>query len=75
MEITVLKMRLPVISYSWKCMGESFFSHPAGEPLNVTAWKWYTDKVGQGRCHVVDAWWQTGEYTTKFACFLQSNSN
>ena len=27
-----------------------------------TAWKWYDEKVGRGRCHVVDAWWQTGEY-------------
>jgi len=31
-----------------------------GEPLDVKAWNWYHHQVGQGRCRVVDAWWQTG---------------
>ncbi|MCC6872816.1 MAG: acetate--CoA ligase, partial [Sandaracinaceae bacterium] len=30
-----------------------------GEPINPEAWKWYFDVVGQGRCNVVDTWWQT----------------
>jgi acetyl-coenzyme A synthetase (EC 6.2.1.1) len=30
-----------------------------GEPLNPEAWSWYHDQVGQGRCPVVDTWWQT----------------
>lgn len=34
--------------------------HLAGEPLDVKAWNWYHHQVGQGRCRVVDAWWQTG---------------
>ncbi len=30
-----------------------------GEPINPEAWKWYYDVVGDGRCPVVDTWWQT----------------
>ena len=30
-----------------------------GEPINPEAWKWYYEKVGGGRCPVVDTWWQT----------------
>ena len=30
-----------------------------GEPINPETWKWYHDVVGQGRCAVVDTWWQT----------------
>ncbi len=30
-----------------------------GEPINPTAWVWYYDHVGGGRCPVVDTWWQT----------------
>lgn len=30
-----------------------------GEPINPEAWHWYHDVVGQGRCTVVDTWWQT----------------
>lgn len=30
-----------------------------GEPINEEAWQWYHDKVGGGRCPVVDTWWQT----------------
>ncbi len=30
-----------------------------GEPINPEAWMWYHDVVGQGRCPVVDTWWQT----------------
>ena len=30
-----------------------------GEPINRDAWLWYHDVVGEGRCAVVDTWWQT----------------
>jgi acetyl-CoA synthetase len=30
-----------------------------GEPINPEAWAWYNDVVGQGRCPIVDTWWQT----------------
>lgn len=30
-----------------------------GEPINPEAWNWYHQKVGQGRCPIVDTWWQT----------------
>jgi acetyl-CoA synthetase len=30
-----------------------------GEPINPETWKWYHDLVGDGRCPVVDTWWQT----------------
>ena len=30
-----------------------------GEPINPGAWLWYHDKIGGGRCPIVDTWWQT----------------
>jgi acetyl-CoA synthetase len=30
-----------------------------GEPINPDTWRWYHDVVGEGRCTVVDTWWQT----------------
>jgi acetyl-CoA synthetase len=30
-----------------------------GEPINPEAWSWYYDVVGEGRCPIVDTWWQT----------------
>src|SRR5206468_6802563 len=30
-----------------------------GEPINPETWRWYHDVVGEGRCTVVDTWWQT----------------
>lgn len=30
-----------------------------GEPINPEAWAWYNDVVGEGRCPIVDTWWQT----------------
>ncbi len=30
-----------------------------GEPIDHNAWKWYYNEVGQGRCAIVDTWWQT----------------
>jgi len=30
-----------------------------GEPINPEAWEWYWRVVGDGRCPIVDTWWQT----------------
>jgi acetyl-CoA synthetase len=30
-----------------------------GEPINPEAWRWYFEVVGDGRCPIVDTWWQT----------------
>src|SRR3989475_9820697 len=29
------------------------------EPINPAAWYWYFNEIGQGRCPIVDTWWQT----------------
>ena len=30
-----------------------------GEPINPEAWRWYHEVVGEGRCQIVDTFWQT----------------
>ncbi len=30
-----------------------------GEPINPEAWRWYHDTVGNGKCPIMDTWWQT----------------
>jgi acetyl-CoA synthetase len=30
-----------------------------GEPINPSAWTWYSEHVGRGRCPVLDTFWQT----------------
>ena len=30
-----------------------------GEPINPEAWEWYHNIVGEGKCPIVDTWWQT----------------
>jgi acetyl-CoA synthetase len=30
-----------------------------GEPINPSAWNWYSEHVGGGRCPVLDTFWQT----------------
>ncbi len=30
-----------------------------GEPINPEAWVWYHERIGGGRCPIVDTWWQT----------------
>lgn len=30
-----------------------------GEPINPEAWEWFFHKMGNGRCPIVDTWWQT----------------
>ncbi|CAB1326892.1 unnamed protein product [Coregonus sp. 'balchen'] len=32
-----------------------------GEPINLEAWHWYHEVVGQKRCPVVDTFWQTDD--------------
>ena len=34
-------------------------SASVGEPINPEAWLWYHRVVGDGRCPIVDTWWQT----------------
>lgn len=50
-------------------MGDEYVdSHPmptlrllgsVGEPINPEAWRWYYNKIGKGRCPIMDTWWQT----------------
>ena len=37
-----------------------------GEPINPEAWHWYHDAVGQGRCPVVDTFWQTETVSVEY---------
>ncbi len=30
-----------------------------GEPINEEAWHWFDEKIGKGKCPIVDTWWQT----------------
>jgi acetyl-CoA synthetase len=30
-----------------------------GEPINEEAWHWFDEKIGQGKCPIIDTWWQT----------------
>jgi len=30
-----------------------------GEPINPDVWWWYYENIGQGRCPIMDTWWQT----------------
>lgn len=30
-----------------------------GEPINPEAWEWYFNVIGEGRCPIMDTWWQT----------------
>jgi acetyl-CoA synthetase len=30
-----------------------------GEPINPEAWKWYHRVIGNGKCPIMDTWWQT----------------
>jgi hypothetical protein len=35
------------------------FVGTVGEPINPAAWEWYYHVVGEGRCAIVDTYWQT----------------
>ena len=30
-----------------------------GEPINPEAWRWYHNIIGDGKCPIMDTWWQT----------------
>jgi acetyl-CoA synthetase len=30
-----------------------------GEPINEEAWHWYDEHIGNGKCPIIDTWWQT----------------
>ena len=30
-----------------------------GEPINPEAWRWYHEVIGNGKCPIMDTWWQT----------------
>jgi acetyl-CoA synthetase len=38
-----------------------------GEPIDPEAWLWYHHVVGEGRCPIVDTWWQTETGAIAFA--------
>lgn len=38
---------------SLRCLGS------VGEPINPEVWEWYFHQVGNGRCPIMDTWWQT----------------
>lgn len=38
----------------------------AGEPIGATAWSWYFNTFGGGRCPIVDTYWRV-----KSTCFLK----
>lgn len=48
-------------SNNWRCLRVC----AVGEPINTEAWEWYHRVVGDGRCPVVDTWWQTGNEHTE----------
>ncbi len=39
-----------------------------GEPINHEAWEWFHNMVGDGRCPLVDTWWQTGKMHSAYDC-------
>ena len=46
----------PVKQYSRKSLR---LIGTVGEPINPEAWEWYWRTIGDGRCPVIDTWWQT----------------
>jgi acetyl-CoA synthetase len=59
----------PTLVRSLERMGDAFVKQHSraslrvlgsvGEPINPAAWDWYHYVVGDGRCPIVDTWWQT----------------
>lgn len=59
----------PTLIRTWKKWGDEYPNSydlsslrvlgSVGEPINPEAWSWYSQVIGQGRCSVVDTWWQT----------------
>ena len=50
-----------IINFMEPFMMNIFTPFPVGEPLNKDAYWWFHDRVGKGRCRVIDTWWQTGK--------------
>ena len=48
--------------YTCSCICILVVLFAVGEPLNKEAWKWYHSVVGDGRCTIVDTYWQTGTH-------------
>ncbi|MCX7123659.1 MAG: acetate--CoA ligase [Gammaproteobacteria bacterium] len=44
-----------------------------GEPINPEAWQWYAQKVGGGRCPIMDTWWQTETGGVMLAPMVEKN--
>ncbi len=67
-ELTIL-YTAPTAIRAFMRMGDEYVdSHPmptlrllgsVGEPINPEAWRWYYNKIGKGRCPIMDTWWQT----------------
>lgn len=56
---TKTENELPVVSWVSGCFPSCFGL--VGEPINKEAWQWFYEVVGEGRCALVDTWWQTGK--------------
>ncbi len=55
-----LKLNLLILQYVTKHSRSSLrLLGTVGEAINVKAWLWYHRVVGEGRCPIVDTWWQT----------------
>lgn len=50
---------LPAVPWVSGCFLSCFSL--VGEPINKEAWQWFYEVVGEGRCTLVDTWWQTGK--------------
>lgn len=51
----------PLVSALWSLLTLLSRMVAVGEPINHEAWEWLHRVVGDGRCTLVDTWWQTGE--------------
>jgi len=49
----------PLANAATSLLFEGVPTYPVGEPINPEAWEWYHRVVGDGRCPIVDTWWQT----------------
>lgn len=49
-----------------------------GEPINPEVWHWYFRTIGQGKCPIMDTWWQTetgGFMISNTVTHVQNNRN
>ncbi len=45
-----------------------------GEPINPEAWLWYHNVIGNGRCAIVDTFWQTETVRARLQKGLEINT-